>query len=133
MLVISSPQKINASVGYYYQQGDDSAGNSSGVKGRLAFAVADDVEFGGTYTYDDVFNARASADLTIRFGGGSHKEKSKQQAKAEDNLKLKSFPAGPSNRDVRVHDKCFPWCLALPRWATKSTRVVFARTCEGAS
>ena len=96
--------EINASVGYYYQQGDDSAGNSSGVKGRLAFAVAKDVEFGGTYTYDDAFNARASADLTIRFGGGSHKEKSKQQAKAEEEPQIKELSATPSNRDVRVQD-----------------------------
>ena len=96
--------EINASVGYYYQQGDDSAGNSSGVKGRLAFAVADDVEFGGTYTYDDAFNARASADLTIRFRGGSHKEKSKEQAKAEEQPQIKELSATPSNRDVRVHD-----------------------------
>ena len=73
MLGTITPE-INASVGYYYQQGDDGAGNSSGVKGRMVFAVADDVEFGGTYTYDGAFNARASADVTIRFGGGSHKK-----------------------------------------------------------
>ena len=96
--------EINASVGYYYQQGDDGAGNSSGVKGRLAFAVAKGVEFGGTYTYDDAFNARASADLTIRFGGGSHKEKSKEQAKAEEQPQIKELSATPSNRDVRVQD-----------------------------
>ena len=96
--------EINASVGYYYQQGDDGAGNSSGVKGRLAFAVAKGVEFGGTYTYDDAFNARASADLTIRFGGGSHKEKSKEQAKAEEQPQIKELSATQSNRNVRVHD-----------------------------
>ena len=70
----------------------------------MAFAVAKDVEFGGTYTYDDAFNARASADLTIRFGGGSHKEKSKQQAKAEEQPQIKELSATPSNRDVRVQD-----------------------------
>ena len=86
---------------------DDSAGNSSGVKGRLAFAVADDVEFGGTYTYDDAFTARASADLTVRFGGGSHKEKSKEQAKAEEQPQIKELSATPSNRDVRVHDRLY--------------------------
>ena len=100
--------EINASVGYYYQQGDDSAGNSSGVKARLAFAVADDVEFGGTYTYDDAFNARASADLTIRFGGGSHKEKSEEKAKAEEQPQIKELSATPTNRDVRVHDRVPP-------------------------
>ena len=97
--------EINASLGYYYQQGDDSAGNSSGVKGRLAFAVAKGVEFGGTYTYDNAFNARASADLTIRFGGGSHKEKSEEQAKAEQQPQINEISEPPNNRDVRVHDK----------------------------
>ena len=96
--------EINASVGYYYQQGDDSAGNSSGVKGRLAFAVADDVEFGGTYTYDNAFNARASADLTIRFGGGSHKKSSNEQAKAVAKPQIKQLSAIIPNRNVRVHD-----------------------------
>ena len=80
----------------------------SGVKARLAFAVADDVEFGGNYSYDDAFHSRASADLTIRFGGGSHKEKSKEQAKAEEQPQIKELSATPSNRDVRVHDECVP-------------------------
>ena len=96
--------EINASVGYYYQQGDLGTADGSGVKGRLAFEVADGVEFGGTYTYDNAFNARASADLTIRFGGGSHKEKSKEQTKAEEQPQIKSLSATPSNRKVRVHD-----------------------------
>ena len=97
--------EINASVGYYYQQGDLSSADSSGVKARLAFAVADGVEFGGTYTYDDAFNARASADMTIRFGGGSHKEEPKAQAKADEQPQIKQLSATPSNRDVRVQDK----------------------------
>ena len=96
--------ELTASVGYYYQQGDLGEADGSGVKGRLAFADADDVEFGGTYTYDNAFNARASADLTIRFGGGSHKEKSNEQAKAEEQPQIKELSATPSNRDVRVQD-----------------------------
>ena len=96
--------EINALVGYYYQDGDDGDADGSGVKARLAFAVADDVEFGGNYSYDDAFHSRASADLTIRFGGGSHKEKSDEQAKAEEQPQVKEFSATPTNRDVRVHD-----------------------------
>ena len=96
--------EINALVGYYYQDGDEGAADGSGVKARLAFAVADDVEFGGNYSYDDAFHSRASADLTIRFGGGSHKEKSKEQAKAEEQPQIKELSATPSNRDVRVQD-----------------------------
>ena len=123
--------EINASVGYYYQQGDDGAGNSSGVKGRLAFAVADDVEFGGTYTYDDAFNARASADLTIRFGGGSHKEKSKQQAKAEEQPQIKELSATPGNRDVRVHDPIPAVVVAIGKGLAKiGGRQVASRTAK---
>ena len=96
--------EINALVGYYYQDGDDGDADGSGVKARLAFAVADDVEFGGNYSYDDAFHSRASADLTIRFGGGSHKEKSKEQAKAETQPQIKELSSTPSNRDVRVQD-----------------------------
>ena len=96
--------EINASVGYYYQQGDLGAADGSGVKAQLSFAVAKGVEFGGTYTYDNAFDSRASADLTIRFGGGSHMEKSKQQAKAEKQPQIKEISVAPSNRDVRVHD-----------------------------
>ena len=102
--------EINASVGYYYQQGDNSAGNSSGVKGRLAFEVADGVELGGTYTYDDAFESRASADLAIRFGGGSHKK----QSKAEEKPQIKKLSATPGNRDVRVHDDCRPEMIKKP-------------------
>ncbi len=96
--------EIKASLGYYYQEGDLGEADGSGVKGRLAFAVADDVEFGGTYTYDNAFSARASADLTIRFGGGSHKEQSKEIAKVEELPQIEELSATPNNRDVRVHD-----------------------------
>ena len=111
--------EINALVGYYYQDGDDGDADGSGVKARLAFAVADDVEFGGNYSYDDAFHSRASADLTIRFGGGSHKEKSKEQAKAETQPQIKQLSSTPSNRDVRVHD-------GVPAWVSGAGRPIFS-------
>ena len=43
---------------------------------------------------------RASADLTIHLGGGSHKK----QSKAEEQPQIKQLSATPSHRDVRVHD-----------------------------
>ena len=103
--------EINALVGYYYQDGDDGAADGSGVKARLAFAVADDVEFGGNYSYDDAFHSRASADLTIRFGGGSHKEKSKEQAEADEQPQIKQISEPPINREVRVHDVKVPYMV----------------------
>jgi len=84
----------------------------------LAVAVTKNIEFGGTYTYDDAFESRASADLTIRFGGGSNQDKSKQQAKAEAKPQIKGLSEIPRNRDVRVHDRCidtdFLWQYFVP-------------------
>ena len=96
--------ELTASVGYYYQQGDFGSADGSGVKGRLAIDVTKNIEFGETYTYDDAFESRASADLTIRFGG-NHKEKSKEQTKAEEQPQIKQLSATPMYRDVRVHDE----------------------------
>ena len=96
--------ELTASVGYYYQQGDLGEADGSGVKGRLAVAVTKNIEFGGTYTYDDAFESRASADLTIRFGGGSPEEKSQEQARAKQRPQIRQLSVTPSNRDVRVHD-----------------------------
>ena len=73
----------------------------------MAIDVTKNVEFGGTYTYDDAFESRASADLTIRFGGGSYKK----QTKAEEQPQIKQLSATPSNRDVRVHDALGDVCF----------------------
>ena len=95
---------INALVGYYYQQGDLGDGDSSGVKARLAFSIAQGVEFGGNYSYDDAFAARASADLTIRFGGAKIKDSSSEEEEIINTPQLKSLSLSPQQRTVRVHD-----------------------------
>ena len=95
---------INALVGYYYQQGDLGDGDSSGVKARLAFSIAQGVEFGGNYSYDDAFAARASADLTIRFGGAKIKGSSSEEEEIINTPQLKSLSLSPQQRTVRVHD-----------------------------
>ena len=96
--------EMTASIGYYYQQGDLGSADGSGVKGRLAVAVTQNIEFGGTYTYDDAFESRASADLTIRFGSGSHKEKSKEHERVKEKPQIKALPISPGNRVIRAHD-----------------------------
>ena len=93
--------ELTASVGYYYQDGDGSAADGSGVKGRLAVAVTKNIEFGGTYTYDDTFESRVSADLTIRFGGPST---TVQRKEVQQLPVINALSSTPSNRDVRVHD-----------------------------
>ena len=121
--------EINASVGYYYQQGDLGGADSSGIKGQVAFVVTDNVEFGGTYTYDNAFHARASADLTIRFGGGSYKEKSKEKVKAEEQPQIKQLSATPSNRNVRVHD-AVPLAALGKLVASQGAKTVATRTAK---
>ena len=93
--------ELTASVGYYYQDGDGSAADGSGVKGRLAVAVTKNIEFGGTYTYDDALESRVSADLTIRFGGPST---TVQRKEVQQLPVINALSSTPSNRDVRVHD-----------------------------
>ena len=95
---------INALVGYYYQQGDLGDGDSSGVRARLAFNVAQGVEFGGNYSYDDAFAARASADITIRFGGASKQGLSDQEEIASKKPQIKALSTQPDYRNVRIHD-----------------------------
>ena len=93
--------ELTASVGYYYQDGDSSDADGSGVKARLAVAVTKGVEFGGTYTYDDAFESRASADLKIRFGGPA---KTAQRRNVQQLPVINALASTPGNRDVRVHD-----------------------------
>ena len=93
--------ELTASVGYYYQQGDLGEADGSGVKGRLAVAVTKNIEFGGTYTYDDAFESRASADLKIRFGGPA---KTAQRRNVQQLPVINALASTPGNRDVRVHD-----------------------------
>ena len=105
---------INALVGYYYQQGDLGSGDSSGVKARLAFNVANGVEFGGNYSYDDAFAARASADLTIRFGAAKIKDSSSGEEEIINTPQLKYLSLSPQNRTVRVHDAEDKYAANIP-------------------
>ena len=78
--------------------------DGSGVKARLAVDVTKNIEFGGTYTYDDAFESRVSADIRCRFNtnGGRSKETPKT------NSAITALTSTPSNRDVRVHDSSDP-------------------------
>ena len=67
----------------------------------MAVAVTKNIKFGGTYTYDDAFESRASADLTIRFARLYTNEKRQDVQKLPV---ITGLSSSPSNRDVRVHD-----------------------------
>jgi hypothetical protein len=90
---------VNASVGYYYQNGDDKHG--SGVLGRLAYEMTSGVTAGVNISYDEAFDTRVSADIKVRFGGPSTTAATK---KKWENPTINALTASPKNRDVRVHD-----------------------------
>ena len=93
------------SVGYYYQNGDLNTADGSGVLGRLAYSINENITIGGNYSYDVAFNSRVSADLTIRFSGPSKTDTKKKKWK---NPTINALTASPKNRDVRVHDAYSP-------------------------
>jgi hypothetical protein len=92
---------VNASVGYYYQNGDLGAADGSGVLGRLAYEMTSGVTAGVNISYDEAFDTRVSADIKVRFGGA----RTTAQRKAVQQLPvINALTSTPSNRDVRVHD-----------------------------
>jgi hypothetical protein len=102
---------LKASVGYYYQHRDQEEVDGSGVRGRLAYEISNGLTAGVNVSYDEAFDTRVSADLKVRFGGASTtaKRKAVQQLPV-----INALTSTPSNRDVKVHDKCtwtnWPYC-----------------------
>ena len=92
---------VNASVGYYYQNGDLGAADGSGVLGRLAYEVSNGLTAGVNISYDEAFNTRVSADIKVRFGGAST---TAQRKDVQQQPVINALTSTPSNRDVRVHD-----------------------------
>ncbi len=105
--------ELNASVGYYYQNGDLGTADGSGVLGRLAYEMTSGVTAGVNISYDEAFDTRVSADIKVRFGGASTTAQSKE---VQQHPVINVLTSAPSNRDVRVHDPCLypidPLCHA---------------------
>jgi hypothetical protein len=96
---------VNASVGYYYQNGDLGTADGSGVLGRVAYEMTSGVTAGVNISYDEAFETRVSADLKVRFGGAST---TAQRKEVQQLPVINALTSTPSNRDVKVHD---PVCL----------------------
>ena len=94
--------ELNASVGYYYQNGDLGTADGSGVLGRLAYEMSNGFTAGVNISYDEAFETRVSADLKVRFGGASTTEQRKEVQKLPV---INALTSAPSKRDVRVHDE----------------------------
>jgi hypothetical protein len=91
---------LRASIGYYYQNGDLNTADGSGVLGRLAYAINNDLTLGTNLSYDSAFKSRFSADIKWRFNAKGGPGKQKTAATPVIN----ALTSSPTNRDVRVHD-----------------------------
>ncbi len=93
---------LNASCGYYYQQGDLDDADGSGVKGRLAYNISNGLTLGANLSYDEAFDTRFTADIKYRFGSNGYGAPSKKEPAVMP--AIQALSATPANRDVRVHD-----------------------------
>lgn len=96
-----------ASVGYYYQDGDGSEADGSGILGRLGYEISEGLTAGVNISYDEAFETRVSADIEYRFGGPSKTVDKKLIAEIPV---IKALSSSPIHRDVRVHDT---YCAGL--------------------
>jgi hypothetical protein len=103
---------VKLSLGYYYQDGDLGAGDSSGVKSRLAYDIANGVTVGFTYSYDAAFQSVATGDIKWRFGTKGYGSPKKQKPPVMP--VIEALSTTPANRDVRVHDEHY-YCAGSTR------------------
>ena len=94
---------FKASVGYYCQDGDFDAGDSSGVLGRVSCNISNGLTAGVNLSYDQAFETRFSADLKYRFGSNGYGAPSKK--KTWQTPVIQALTESVKHRDVRVHDK----------------------------
>ena len=102
--------ELQASVGYYYQQGDLGSADGSGVLGRLAYVINNNLTIGGNISHDNAFDTRVSTDIKWRFNTNARGGKGMPKT----NSAVEALTSTPSNRDVRVHDDPDPKLCADP-------------------
>ncbi|KGG28527.1 MULTISPECIES: inverse autotransporter beta-barrel domain-containing protein [unclassified Prochlorococcus] len=93
---------LNASVGYYYQQGDLDDADGSGVQVELDYQIADGLTAGVNVSYDEVFETRVSGNISYRFGSNSTAAETKK--KAWQKPTIQALSESVKNRNIRVHD-----------------------------
>ena len=110
---------LKASVGYYYSEGDAEAANSSSIKGRLEYNIANGLASGINIAYDPAYSEgyssgefyktlNLSVDLKWRFGANGYGAPSIRKQQPVVMPVIQALSATPANRDVRVHDYCTP-------------------------
>ena len=92
----------DASIGYYYQHGDDlTANDANGVLAQLGYEITDGLTLGVNVSYDEAFETRVSGNIEYRFGSGNATTAEK---KTWQTPVIQSLAASVKHRDVRVHD-----------------------------
>ncbi len=101
---------LKASIGYYYQYGDlgwwgiNLSGVGSGVRGRLAYTLANGLTIGANLSYDRAFDTRISADIKYRVGVRDYGVTTNQRKQLMAKPVIRALSATPTNRDARVYD-----------------------------
>ena len=93
----------DASIGYYYQHGDDlTADDASGVLAKLSYEITDGLTLGVNVSYDEAFETRVSGNVEYRFDTGnvSRAVKKKWQTPV-----IQALTESVKYRDIRVHDR----------------------------
>jgi hypothetical protein len=98
-----TPQ-LNVALGSYYQLGDCGCVNDFGVRGRIAYALANGVTIGANLSYDPSFDTRVSGDIKYRFGTKGYGAPSIRSQQPVVMPAIQALSTTPANRDVRVHD-----------------------------
>ncbi len=104
---------LQASVGYYYQDGDLNTADGSGIKGRLAYNLTNGLTVGANLSYDQAFDTRVSADIKYRFGANGYGAPSIRKQQPVVMPVIQALSTTPANRDVRVHDAPAGECVLL--------------------
>ena len=81
-----------------------------GVLARLAYEITSGVAAGANISYDEVFDKRVSADITVRFGDSSTTAAMKKRL---EDLIISGLIASPKIRNVRVYEYYFSCPLGM--------------------
>ncbi len=101
--------ELNASVGYYYQTGDEPCENAggaspdgSGVLAKLGYEIAEGLTLGAELSYDHAYETRVLGKLSYRFSAAKPSEAEKK--KPSNIPVIKSLTQTPLNRNIVIHD-----------------------------
>jgi len=117
----------DASIGYYYQHGDDlTADDGNGVLAKLAHEITDGSTLAVNVSCDEAFETRVSGKIAYRFGSGNatQVEKKKWQPPV-----IQDLTESVKNRNVRVHEanKIFSReCSSEPRYKDHNSKSIIA-------